>query len=756
MSRAKRAIAPLSLAVLATSLATVSVAPAFAQEEAAVQEESELVVTARRREESAQEVPISVALIDGDALRDQGITVSNDLQFSVPGLTFTGVVANRESPPIQLRGQGQSFGGALPGVQTYFAEVPTPGSSSVLYDMRSVEVLKGPQGTLFGRNTTGGALLYTPNRPVLNEFEGYVLGRAGNLELREVEAAVNIPIGDQAALRIAGDMLRREGYTRDLTTGADLDDQNRDNWRVSFLLEPTGSRFETLFTVTGFDVDQNGGSEILYSFVPGSFASGFPYADYLEEQQQNGNRTTWSVPGSPLYYQREHWLAANTTTIDFDAFTLRTIVGYQETQSRQQVNFAGIPFLVLQQNAGPHILNPNNEMGGTSQFSAEVQFSGENGPLQWLLGASYIAERPLGTSVTQVELFFFPGTSELTLFDNETDDYGVFAQGTWDLSSWVDGLSLTAGARYSINEQNLEALRGRQTPANTTAATFACSLPVAPGAGVDQCHLQLEAEFDAPSWTVSLDYQVTPDLLFYIASRRGFKAGGFNPTASNPANYGYGEETLTDVEIGMKADWRVSDDFFLRTNIAAFTGQYDNIQRFVFIAPNTLTRNAGDGRISGLEVQGSATFFDSFDLILNYAYTDATIDPFPGILDAGTTYANLPEHAGSLTARYRLALDPSIGDMSFAATAYSQSDMPFVDTIEVNPQAISPAYTLYNLRADWTNVFGGNFDLGFFVNNATDEEYIVDGVIALDSQLGWSVHAFGPPRTYGAEIRYNF
>ena len=756
MSKAKCALAPLSLAVLASSLAVFSNAPAFAQSEPAAAESGELVVTARRREESIQQVPVSVALIDGDALREQGITVSNDLQFSVPGLTFTGVVANRESPPIQLRGQGQSFGGALPGVQTYFAEVPTPGSSSVLYDMNSVQVLKGPQGTLFGRNTTGGAVLYGPNRPVLNEFEGYVLGRAGNLDLREVEAAVNIPLGDQAALRIAGDVLRREGYTRDLTTGSDLDDQNRDNWRVSLLVDPTGSRFETLFTITGFSVDQNGGSEILYSFVPGSLAAGFPYEDYLAQQRENGNRTTWSVPGSPLYYQRDYWLAANTTTIDFDNFTLRTILGYQETQNRQQVNFAGIPVLVLQQNAGPHLLNPENEMGGTSQFSAEIQLAGETGPLQWLVGGSYISERPIGTSITQVELFFYPGTSELTLFDNETDDYGIFAQGTWDLSSWTEGLSLTAGARYSVNEQNLEALRGRQTPANTPTGTFACSLPVATGAGVDECHLQLEETFEAPSWTVSLDYQVTPDLLFYLATRRGFKAGGFNPTANNPANYAYDQETLTDIEVGMKADWRISDDAFLRTNVSAYTGQYENIQRFVFIAPNTLTRNAGDGQVSGLELQAQATLFNSLDLILNYAFADASIDPFPGILDAGTTYANLPEHAGSLTARYRLALDPSVGDMAFSATAYAQSDMPFVDTIEVNPQAFSPAYTLYNLRADWTGVMGGDFDIGLFVNNATDEEYVVDGVIALDAQLGWSVHAFGPPRTYGAELRYNF
>jgi iron complex outermembrane receptor protein len=395
-------------------------------------------------------------------------------------------------------------------------------------------------------------------------------------------------------------------------------------------------------------------------------------------------------------------------------------------------------------------------MGGTGQFSAEIQISGERGPLDWLIGASYIRERPVGTSITQVELFFFPGTSDLTLYANDIDDYGAFAQGTWDMSSWINGLSLTAGARYSVNEQNLDALSGRQTPANTAAATFSCLLPSSPGVGPDDCHIALEQSFKAPSWTLSLDYQMTPDVLLYIATRRGFKAGGFNPSASDPANYGYDEETLTDVEVGLKADWRINDDVFLRTNVAAYTGQYENIQRFVFVAPNTITRNAGDGEVSGLEVQATATFYDDFDLVVNYAYTEATIDPFPTVPDAGSTFANVPEHAGSVTARYRLPLDAAIGDVALAATAYAQSEMPFIDSIDVNPQAIAEAYTLYNLRADWTNVFGGNLDLGLFVNNVTDEEYVVDGVIALDAQLGWSVRAFGPPRTYGLELRYAY
>lgn len=746
-------------------LATVLCAPAIAgaQDDAAPTangaDRERIVVTARRREESVSEVPISIAVIEGDLTR-QSITTNSDLQFSVPGLTFTGIVASREDPPIQLRGQGQTFGAALPGVTSYFADVPIFGSNSSLFDMNSIQVLRGPQGTLFGRNTTGGAILFTPAAPVIGEFEGHVLGRFGNLGLNEVQGAINVPLGERAAIRIAGSRLRRDGYTDDLTTGLDLDDQNRDAWRVGLRFEPTDN-IETQFTFAGLRVRQNGNSEIIYSAPAAGAAAAFFGADaFLAQQQANGNRTTWSVPGFAPFFDRDYFFAANTTTVDFGDVTIRNIIGYQEDQSGFQVNFGGFPLPILHQRTGPHLLNPNNALSGRSQLSEEFHIFGETDLFTWLVGASYIHEEPLGLRVSAVEVFG-GGSDDLNLFSVEQEDVGVFGQTTIDLSAIAEGVSLTAGARYSVNEQNAVNMNG-STPTRTSApyGPFTCDRDVT--LNFADCQVPLSEEFSGWSWNLTLDWQVGEDTLLYAATRRGFKAGGFNATAINAADALYGSEELTDVELGFRTRWDAGPNVSLDANIAVYYGWYEQIQRyFLTVLPGnvtqTLTVNAGDGSVSGLEFQGGVMLFDDLELRLNYAYTNAEITPDPALgAFAPTGYAGVAEHAGSFIARYHLPIEERLGDLSLAATIYAQSEMPFVDDINVEPQAHADPYTLLNLRADWENVADSAFDLAVFVDNATDEEYLVDGAVALDAELGLSVHSFGPPRVYGLELRYNF
>ena len=728
----------------------------------------DIVVTARRREENLEKVPVSIAAINGDALRQKNIVTPNDLQYAVPGLTLTGVQGSREDPPISMRGQGQTFGGALPGVQSYFNEVPIPGSMSSLYDIENVQVLKGPQGTLFGRNTTGGAILYQAKRPT-DRLEGYVAARIGNLGYREIEGALNVPISEGIALRVAGDILRRDGYTLDLTTGRKLDNQHKDNWRVSLRLKP-GETITSDFVYQGYDVNQNGGSLILYSApangVISAFFPQYQLQSYFAQQLANGPRTTWTVPGYPADFRRKNWLIANTTAIELGSdIELKNIAGYQRTTRSLASNFIGIPQPVLFQAISERDpLNPNGEKGGASQFSDELHLSGTSfdNALTWVVGGSYIHEKPAGVVSDTLGTLGASAANyraRINLQSTITDDYGVFGQATL---KFTDALSATAGIRYSVNKQRLVFSSISQQLVNRVGAGPAsCGVVGLPAATpVASCLLRLRTETKKPSWNLSLDYQVSPDLLFYVASRRGFKAGGFNASVADPARATYGAERITDYEAGVKLNTRVSDDLAIRINAAAYASKVKDIQRYAFFVENgvgqTVTRNAGDAKINGVELQATAVVMRMFDLSLNYAYTDASITPLASIgAGAGTSFAGVPKHAGSGTILAHLPIDSALGDATVSITGYRQSLMAFVDNINTEPQAFQGGYTLINLRADWKGLLGTTIDAGLFMNNVGKRLYAVDNV-ALNAGLGASTRSYSVPRTYGAELRYRF
>jgi iron complex outermembrane receptor protein len=232
----------------------------------------DIIVTARRRAENIQSVPISVTAITDTVLRQKSISTPYDLVASTPGVSATSGSASRNDVLYYIRGQGATFNSS-PSVVTYFAEVPqqtnpaSGGSNITFYDLESVQVLKGPQGTLFGRSTTGGAVLVTPKRPT-GEFDGFAEASIGNYGAREFTSAINVPIiGDRLALRVAGNYSYHSGYSKSLTTGQDLDDRNRSSYRISLLAKPT----DWLTTTTIFtdqNIDENGTANALWRYEP--------------------------------------------------------------------------------------------------------------------------------------------------------------------------------------------------------------------------------------------------------------------------------------------------------------------------------------------------------------------------------------------------------------------------------------------------------------------------------------------------------
>ena len=253
--------------------ASAVVAPAWAQSpaaepaatEAAATTIEDIVVTARRKEESLQNVPVAITALSGEQLEQKGLRSTEDLRSFVPGMNIGG--QRRDDAQFFLRGQGpgvtQTGQRNFTSVATYFAEVPTAvAGPGVFYDMASVQVLKGPQGTLFGRNTTGGAVLFEPRRPTWNN-EGYVQATYGNYDFKQLEAVINVGIvPDKVALRVAGQFSRRDGFTKSVNTGQKLDGRKYDAVRGSLLVAPADG-IESLTIVDYRDKDNSGTSSIL-------------------------------------------------------------------------------------------------------------------------------------------------------------------------------------------------------------------------------------------------------------------------------------------------------------------------------------------------------------------------------------------------------------------------------------------------------------------------------------------------------------
>lgn len=237
---------------------------------------ADIVVTARRRQESQQSVPVAITAISSETLREKIIATPYDLTTSTPGISAIAGSAQRNDVFYFIRGQGANYGSA-PSVVTYIADVPqqtnsaSGGSNLTFFDLESVQVLKGPQGTLFGRSTTAGAVLLTPKAPS-GEFDGFFEATVGNYSMREFNGAINVPIiGDRLAIRIAGNYSYHEGFARSLTTGQDLDDRDRSAYRITLLAQPTDwLKNTTIFS--DVNIHENGTATVLGIYEPNGIA----------------------------------------------------------------------------------------------------------------------------------------------------------------------------------------------------------------------------------------------------------------------------------------------------------------------------------------------------------------------------------------------------------------------------------------------------------------------------------------------------
>ncbi len=752
------------LAVLAGVLAPNC--PAAAQETdvtdtAAGAAMEEIIVTARRRNEDLQKVPIAITALSAADLRERQVERVTDLQHFVPSLVATNST-NRDAEQLSIRG--------LPGVVAYFAEAPVVSSLSaaasgptstgsgsgtgLYYDLQDIQVLKGPQSTLFGGTTSGGAILFEPKKPT-GDFEGYVQVTAGNYGDHELEGAVNVPVVPEKLLvRLAGQTQQRDGFTEDVVHHKDLDNRDSFAGRIGITIQPWDD-FDNYLVYSSYYNHNNGTGEQLTAINPDPKSPAllvFPaiYRALAEEAALGPRATALDTDEIGKEYTFRfvdiaQWRAA-------DDLTIRNIAAYAESKYlfRWDLDGSDLPLIAS--------TNPNGWSNSVAAYSEELQFQGKarDGNLVWTAGGFLNFVHPAGYSYVQSIEFDTPLVNAIihnpltTTSRSITKEQAVYAQTTYDLGDITDalaGLKVTAGYRYSFDYAS--SLQNAYNGANG-CENF-------PDRSVPNCATAESGHFSQGTWTAAMDYQVTPDLLLYATGRRGYNPGGFNLYAAAGQSRKYQPETVVDIEAGVKANWSLWD-MPGRIAFDGFHDRYNNIQRAVALVTtgiNTNTENAALATLEGFEFEGKINPIDSVELSGIYAYSNSRyvkyFSPSAGNL-SGLPFTGGPRNQYSSTARYTLPVAERLGKISVAATYSWQAHIQISDR-ELG--SILPPHGLLDLRMDWKDIAGRPVDAAFFMTNATDQVYLVGGTVVYDA-LGVNPVLYGEPRMWGFQLRYRF
>jgi iron complex outermembrane receptor protein len=738
----------------------------------------EIVVTAQRRSENLQHTPVAVSVVSGEALTKQAIVSEADLQNTIPGLSVRGT-ADSNQLNYALRGQSvDAFSNSPPAVLPYVDEVATANAgSSAFYDLQSVQVLKGPQGTLFGRNGTGGAVLFTTTKPS-ETFGGYVSGKLGNYGLVSAEGAINVPIvADRLLLRVAGYYEHQDGFEYNLYTNSRVGTHNRYAARASLTAKLSDSVKNDLVV----DYGQNKGTSTapsIYSvagtpFIPApvlfsptlDYAVGFPGAWNLYLGQHPGayagGLTAFAAAQAArgpyvvdidgqLGNSDRNLLVSDITTIDVAANTqIKNVFGYVNSKAAYEADIDGTPFGIESTGSQPNTIKNN-------QFTEELQLIGKAfaNNLSYVAGVYYLNNKQdyISPSTFLNLTPIISPESVVTAAALTDKSFAVYAQGTYNLEGLtnIKGLSATAGLRYTHEKVGEEQLPG--------SVYFGLPTPY---------QQDLSQSLGKLSWQFGVQEQVNTDLLLYVVTRRSFRSGGFNGTAAPLAGTAavggalFNPETATDVELGVKLQGNVLGAPF-RLNVAGYNEWVDNIQRSIYGLtsgqPAGFTTNVPAAQVTGFEAESQLNPAPWLKTGVSVAYTNARFTQANTVLFGTPTvygpYPDAPKWSGSLFAEATVPLSPSLA-LSVRGDVHAQTSFYFSSLNNtVNPGSQLPGYGLADFRVSIDDTASG-WSLAVYVKNALNHTYYVGGV-PLASLLGFNTALPGAPRTVFGQIRYKF
>tara|TARA_E500000178_G_scaffold241115_1_gene237547 strand:+ start:574 stop:3081 length:2508 start_codon:yes stop_codon:yes gene_type:complete len=803
----------LWVAVAAASLG-ISV-PASAQNDAADRIFEEVVVTARQREERAQTVPIPITALSAEQLVTRNLMEVRDLEKLSPNTSIDYSAVNGNAIQVFIRGIGQTNWAATqdPKIGMYVDGVYFSRPQGALVDFNDVErveVLRGPQGTLFGRNTTAGLIHIINNRPSTDGFESDITLGAGNDGQSNYGLVVNAPLSENWAARLALSGQQADGVMINSFTGKDRG--NEDSTNARFALRYQGDKLDAQLSYTNFEADERGplgsctwhatddpfvalgrGGVLSLATIFGTFSS----------VRENCIGTTRDVS---IDTTNDENIRADVDNVvlnlsyDFGSLTLDSI-----TSKRDIEHFSGTWGWVMGNGPGSNMLEILNNYGDTEAMSQEIRLSGVSDSVEWVVGAYWFEEEtdesldvPLFRDVMAPDpavwpLFYAPDGAGGTLgaaalgaqlygsrsqtYDVTNENQAFFAEVTFSLNEKWD---LTVGARRTNDDRDFTRI---QTLFNgqPDAFYFCPGMPVvelAPGvvaAGSDRCRQTVSYSKTTPR--VIASYQASDDVMFYGSYSLGYSSGGFNQdTRMRP----YLPETADNYEFGMKSDLL---DGRMRFNATVFHNEYKNQQltvgRLVDGQPTADLINAQQATLSGVEIETMARLSDSLTFTATMGYIRGDYDEFT-VMDnvtvvsgdgslssqeverdlSDTEFGSGPSYSFDLGLMHNMSLGDS-GELmtSIGATFKDATDY----TLNNTPSSQQPSYWVVDGRMTWF-MANDKTSVSLWVNNLFDKDYVTTmldqagdiQIGGIDQGLGMAASYWGEPRRYGLELKHRF
>ena len=671
----------------------------------------DIVVTARRRDELLTNVPVAVTALSGDELNTRRIETSSDLQSFVPSLNVSSGV-DRDDVTFTIRGLGPTggsgpgavLGGGGAGVVSYFADtVATGAGPGLFYDLENVQVLNGPQGTLFGKNTTGGVVLFTPTKP-RNDFEGYAEASYGNYNYFEAGGALNIPIvKDKLAVRLSFQRETRDGFTIDrgpYYAGKDYDNRDYLAARMSVLFTPVEG-LENYTILSYLDSDQNGDGYILSAVNPAN-ANGPLLMPYLIAQQAAGIRST--AFSTDAIDKRRNYGVINTTRLQLsDHVQLKNIVSYQVQKWQNAQDIDATP-LVITDLVG-RLADWHTQLGTVTE-ELQLQANSFDDNLHITAGGYYedghnIAPQPFLVHANNGGIAVYQPRQ-----DNSERSRGLYGQMTLDLGALtpsLKGLNATAGYRRTWDNYSYGVALYTPTFGNICLS----------GSGVypgNDCYIFNKGSSHGNSWTLSLDYHPAANTMIYIRSSHGYVPGGFNPAlayvpgGTDLPQFRFAPETDTDLEVGAKQTLHFAGGNAVLTG-DVFQTWFNNIQRLITLSlpagiNSNYTTNAAKAQIWGFELQAGLNLDFGLHLNATYSYNKGRytkIDPESSPALVGIPFAYLPANKASLSADYDVFKSKGAGTVTLHGDVSYQSR--YFSAPEVQPLDYINAYALTQPRS---------------------------------------------------------
>ncbi|MDX2235014.1 MAG: TonB-dependent receptor [Hyphomonadaceae bacterium] len=765
--------------------------------------EDTVVITATRREQALQDVPIAVTAVSSEQLARQSVTSTADLMRVAPTLQIQSSNSETGGSTIRIRGVGTTGNNAgLEGAVGVFIDGVYRQRAGLamnnLFDIGRIEVLRGPQGTLFGKNTSAGAIAVTPNTPQLDGFDAAVKVGVGNYNNREVDGMINVPLGESLALRVSGAYQERDGYVKDVLSGRESYNRDRQLVRAQLLWAPTDT-IEWRGTVDYSQKDEDC-CQAPYDIIGAATLGQTSLVPGAVIPRPASSLKSINTPSRPFVEETEDLGFSSHLTIDFgNDITFKNIIAHRKFEAQNDVDADfGAADILYQRIASEQDLT-----------SFEATLNGSVGILDWLVGAYYADETvdqinntPYGadlqrfvtlatagaiSAATAAALYPTNGGAVRADFVQEGTSYSFF---THNQIQFTDRFGAVLGVRFNHEEKEGGMSRYQTLSPSCGGGPFDGQGAAAP-AGVPSTLRLLcprptynsVIEEEETTGIAGLNYKIADNIFSYISYSRGYKAGGINLDRDAPAAIGLNPATGlvvgTQAQVNRAAAFLpefsdsyevgVRSQFFDRTltlNATYFQTDYEDFQLNTFNGLGFTIANAGSVESKGFELEGNWSVGERLDFTFGVAHVVAKygfepvlrFDPAdtPGLPPnpplAGLTLTNSPKWALSSGIHYE---QPVMGEvMGFFDISASYRTQINTGS-NLNPSKVQDALSLINARVGLFDDGENGWEVALFGNNLADEYY---RVIAFDTvfQAGSISDYPGVPRMYGITFKKDF